>query len=106
MMQLTETIRDGHTVLCMSGELTIFDVASVKDGFIQYVQDYAYLEVDLSDVVAIDTAGLQLLILIKKEAKRKSHTLFFKHHSREIKEIASFLHMELFFDMDDRANEA
>ena len=65
-----------HAVL--SGDLTIYTVGEIKTCLSKALQATQYLEIDLSGVTEIDTAGLQLMLL----AKRKPGTdVCFVHHS-------------------------
>lgn len=56
---------DGHQ-LTISGELTIYGVAEVKQQLWQALTSRDELDVDLAAVEEIDTAGLQLLLMSKR----------------------------------------
>jgi anti-sigma B factor antagonist len=101
MMKLTEMIQEGKTCLALSGEMTIFDVAGNMDMLLHYAGLHPFLVVDVSGVTTIDMAGLQLLMLLKKESGKAACTIFFQHHSQAVLDIASLLHMEVFFDIGE-----
>lgn len=68
-MPLTQSTRDGHLLLLVSGGFTIFQAAEYKPqllGVLDNADDM--LELDLSGVDEFDTAGLQLLLLLRREA--------------------------------------
>jgi len=68
-MPLTQSTRDGHLLLLVSGGFTIFQAAEYKPqllGVLDSADDV--LELDLSDCDELDTAGLQLLLLLRREA--------------------------------------
>ena len=55
-------------ILVIEGELTIFTAAEQKTQLLSFLKPLTTLEINLANVNEIDTAGLQLLILIKREA--------------------------------------
>lgn len=72
--------RSGNTArVRLAGELTIYSVAEIKaafaDGFTGAMKSADQIEVDLSAVSEMDTAGLQLMLIIKrsKEARFVNH---------------------------------
>lgn len=72
--------------LGIEGELTIYAAAELKPRFAQLLDEIAQSpqkqgEVDLSQVSEIDSAGLQLLLLAKREAARRGIGLALCGHS-------------------------
>ena len=51
------------------------------------------LELDLMQVGEIDTAGLQLLILLKKEAQRTGKRLSIVAHSQSVRAVIDFCNL-------------
>ena len=72
--------------LAIEGELTIFTAAQQKPKLLKFLNKGKQLEVNLAGVTEIDTAGLQLLILIKREAARAGKVLSFVMHSNVVLE--------------------
>jgi anti-anti-sigma factor len=64
------TTGDLRTVT-LDGELTIITAAEHKERLLHELQGGTGLRVDLSDVSEIDTAGLQVLLLARREAERR-----------------------------------
>ena len=56
--------------LSLSDDLTIYHALAQKALLLAALDGADELELDLAQVSEIDTAGLQLLILLKKEAQR------------------------------------
>jgi anti-anti-sigma factor len=73
--------------LDIQGELTVFTAAERKTQLLAFLKSSDELEINLADVSEIDTAGLQLLILIKREAAQVNKTLSFVMHSQAVLEI-------------------
>lgn len=68
------------------GEMTIYTAAELKQPLIELLLQGSETELDLAGVSEIDTAGVQLLILAKREAKRLGKTLRFTNHSQAVVE--------------------
>jgi len=73
--------------LTLEDELTIFTAADLKPQLLNFLNEDDELEIDLSKIVEMDTAGLQLLILIKREANKAGKKLHFIFHSKTVLEI-------------------
>lgn len=59
------------TRLNLGSELTIVTAAQTRDRIAPYVTAATDLELDLSAVSDVDTAGLQLLLMVRREAERR-----------------------------------
>ena len=79
-------------ILRVTGDLTIERAFELKDRFLQSVE-----EIDLSGVTAIDTAGLQLLIMAKREAIATGRELRLTRHSQAVLEVFDLLGMAAYF---------
>lgn len=98
-MPLTQSTRDGHLRLLVNGGFTIFQAAEYKPqllGVIDNADDM--LEVDLSGVEEIDTTGLQLLLLMKREAALQYKQLFFNGVSPAVQSVIDMLHLQGAFE--------
>jgi len=65
----------------LSGELTIYTASEIKQRFADLPAKGDTLEVDLSGVSEIDSAGLQLMLLLKRKPDIDIH---FVHHSAAV----------------------
>lgn len=50
----------------LSGELTIYNVAQIKTALTELMHEAKEIEVDLSGIGDIDSAGLQLMLIVKR----------------------------------------
>jgi len=68
----------GHNArVVLTGELTIYTVADIKAGLAQAMAQADEIEVDLSGITEVDTAGVQLLLIAKRNPDKK--VVFCKH---------------------------
>lgn len=79
--------------LSIEGDLTIFTVAEQKLLLLDFLHTDDQLELNLANIEEIDTAGLQLLILIKREAARTGKLLSFVMHSKAVLEVLELSNM-------------
>lgn len=56
----------------ISGDIKIYDVAGYKDQLFKDFKTYSALDLDLSMTEDIDASGMQLLMLLKKEAQNQN----------------------------------
>jgi anti-anti-sigma factor len=73
--------------LLIDGELTIYNATEQKTALLNFLNSGDQLEIDLSLVSELDTAGLQLLVLIKREAAKLGKDLRFVMHSKIVQEV-------------------
>ena len=81
--------------LHIEGELTIFRAMELKP---RLLADPQPLEINLSGVTEIDSAGVQLLMLAKKTAQAAQSELRLVEHSPAVIEIFELLNLGEFFD--------
>ena len=83
--------------LTIDGELTIFTAAEQKKQLLDFLHSGQALEINLANVSEIDTAGLQLLILVKREAVQANKKLSFVMHSQVVLEILELANLTSVF---------
>ena len=71
----------------IEGELTIFTAAEMKSPLLAFLNTNDEIEINLANVTEIDTAGLQLLILLKREAAKAGKTLHYVMHSKVVLDL-------------------
>lgn len=76
--------------LALTGEMTIFTAALIKDQLMEAIQLGEDLNVDLSGVTEFDTSGLQILVSAKKLAEVQKSVLQF---SEPADSVASLLRL-------------
>jgi len=67
-MEINAQNNNGRCAVVLGGELTIYVAAELKAGLVDAVGACAETEINLAAVSDIDTAGLQVLVLAKREA--------------------------------------
>jgi anti-sigma B factor antagonist len=90
--------KEGLTLLTIQDEMTIYNVLEQKNTIYSYLKPDHELQIDLSAVSEIDSAGMQLLIFLKNEAIRKKNELSFIHHSQAVVEVVEMLNLSSFFN--------
>ena len=93
----TQTTTEGAMHLILDGPMTIYTAGEIKAQLMSGLQASAVVELDLSHVNEMDTAGFQLLVMAKRESLRAGHTLHITAHSPAVREIIDFFNMDAFF---------
>lgn len=88
---------DGATRITIEGDLGIYHATEIKERLVGEVRANAVLELDLSHVGEMDTAGFQLLALAKQESQKAGHVLRIIGHSTAVREVIEFYNMVGFF---------
>jgi anti-sigma B factor antagonist len=78
------TSDNAMTRLAIQGELSIFTAADLRQQLLDAIQAGQEVEVDLSQVSEIDSAGMQLMVAAKREASGRNQLLHFTGHSQAV----------------------
>jgi anti-anti-sigma factor len=84
----------------VNGDLTIYTATDWTTDLLQRLNDCDSLTVDLSKVAEMDSAGLQLLLLLKREAGQQDCKLVLAHPSETVLEVLDLLNMREPFGID------
>jgi anti-sigma B factor antagonist len=76
-----ETSAGGRCKALVRGNMTIYEAAADKPALLEALAKAKDLEIDLSAVTEMDTAGLQLLVLVKRESLKTGKRLSLTGHS-------------------------
>ncbi|ANQ83496.1 lipid asymmetry maintenance protein MlaB [Azoarcus olearius] len=79
--------------LAIVEDMTIYHAAEQKQQLVAALAQADELQIDLSAVAEIDTAGFQLLILVKREAQRLGKRARIVAHSAAVREVVDFFNM-------------
>jgi ABC-type transporter Mla MlaB component len=79
--------------LLLEEDLTIYHAASHKARFLEALAAFDAVEVDLSRIGEMDTTGVQLLILFKREAQKLGKVGRIVGHSPAVREVIDFLNL-------------
>lgn len=85
------------TRLSFLEDLTIYNAMEQKQQLVKALEGDRTIELDLSQVGEIDTSGLQLLILAKREAARLNKELTIVAHSPAVRQTLDFCNLATFF---------
>lgn len=81
----------------LSGEMTIYNAAALKQSLDGVLDDPRELELNLSKVNEIDSAGIQLLMLAKKERARHDRMTTLTAHSSAVVDALELLGLMPYF---------
>ena len=93
MIEMHATKRDGRNALKLSGDLTIYEATEAWQGLQSRLKKHPDLELDLSGLTNLDTAGVQVLFGLKQLAKEQGHGLPMQHHSEAVLEVFNVLNL-------------
>ena len=97
MFQLERTTHEGAPSVQLEGELTIYAVTEAKALLQSALDEEPCLQLNLSGLEELDTAGVQLLIWLKQEARRRGKTLVLYAHSPAVQEVFDLLKVASLF---------
>ncbi|MDR7308656.1 STAS domain-containing protein [Rhodoferax saidenbachensis] len=92
-----ERTKDDLCRILVEGEMTIYTAQELKDQLLAPLEQYKQVELNLGAVTEIDSAGLQLLVLVKTEAHAQDRTLSITDHSPCVLDILDLCDLEGFF---------
>lgn len=87
----------GTSRIEISGDLTIYTVAALAPELVMLIFRNDPLDLSLANVHEIDAAGVQLLILAKKEAAMRGKSLRLVEHSRAVVDALELCNLFAFF---------
>ena len=83
--------------IAITHDMTIYHALALKDELMGNLKQHTAIELDLSQVAEIDTAGVQLLIVAKRECQKQDKTLSIIAHSPAVHELMDFYNLAGFF---------
>jgi anti-anti-sigma factor len=89
--------RKGVSILHIEGDMTISTAAALKKELMKHLAQPCEREIVLSEVSEMDSAGMQLLILAKREATRHNTPLRLTGHSRAVLEVIDTYNLAAYF---------
>lgn len=89
--------KDDTCRMRIDGEMSIYSAAEHKSQLLDHLTDCAEVELDLSGVEEMDSAGLQILLALKREADRLGRGLRLTNHSQAVFEVLELLNMQAYF---------
>ncbi|WP_312957823.1 STAS domain-containing protein [Stutzerimonas nitrititolerans] len=86
-----DVVAEGRTSLV--GELCVFHAAELKPRLLALATSAGEQEIDLAQVSEVDTAGVQLLLLARREAAGAGGRLRYVNHSAPVLEALMLLNL-------------
>ncbi len=88
---------DGYCKLRIQGDMTIYTAEELRQELLNEIVGDEEVEIDLSEVHEMDTAGFQLLVMAKRECEKAGRPLSFVSHSAEVMEVLELYNMAAYF---------
>ncbi len=85
---------NGLCKLQIEGEMTIYNSAELKKQLLESLPECSQIELDLSQVSEMDTAGFQLLLLVYSEASLLNKTVRLASYSSAISTVFDLYNMD------------
>lgn len=76
------------------GDLTVHSIREVAPALIEVARSGRRVQIDLQGVARIDTAGVQLLLLLCREARQSSGELSFAHASEAVRSLLTLYQVD------------
>lgn len=83
--------------LVLEADLTIYNAPEHKRTLLDTLEQAKAIELDLAAVGAIDSAGLQVLLLAKRESLAKGKEMRIVRHSPAVQELLEFFNVASYF---------
>ena len=83
--------------IAIEEDMTIYTASAQKVLLLEAVANCQELDLDLSRVGEMDTAGFQLLLLAKREAVKSDKALRITAHSKAVRELLDLYNMAGYF---------
>jgi anti-anti-sigma factor len=84
--------------ISISNEMNIYSVGELKKLLDEVIHDKRDMEINLANVSEIDSAGIQLLMLTKKERDNNNLPLSLVQHSNTVLNTFEFLGLVSYFN--------
>lgn len=75
------------TRVALSGAFTIYEAAQAKTTLLDALRSNGSVEIDLADVTELDTAAVQVLVLLKRESAVANGSLRLSHGDASLQVI-------------------
>jgi len=96
-MSATER-KGGVSTLHVEGELSIYQATELKQAWAAALEQPGPLEIDLSNVSEMDSAGVQLLLATKQAAIGQGREFQVTGYSAAVLDVLEMLNLSAYFD--------
>ncbi|HEX8962561.1 MAG TPA: STAS domain-containing protein [Rhodocyclaceae bacterium] len=77
--------------MALAGEVTVFNAGTIRSQLLAALDGTDDVDVDLSQVTEIDSAGVQLIVAAKREAESRNKALHFTGCSGPVLDVIGLL---------------
>ncbi len=88
-MPFTREEINGNAVFHMKGAMTVYEAVSLRDAFMESLDAFDVVILDLEKVTELDCAGIQLIVSAKKSAEKSKKTFTVSGFSDAVVKVAS-----------------
>jgi anti-sigma B factor antagonist len=96
-MKKSKENKNASSTLNIKGEMSIYRALELKQTLLDSVTKFEDLEVNLADVTELDTAGIQILMLAKRQAQETHRHFRLTAHSPAVLEVFEILNLAAYF---------
>jgi anti-anti-sigma factor len=93
MAEIQSREEAGRQLAAVLGELNIYGATEARGELVALLARPAPLELDLGGVSDFDSSGVQILLMLKREAQRLGRQLTFVNHSPSVREVLDLLNL-------------
>jgi anti-anti-sigma factor len=83
----------GRFIAAVQGEFNIYSAAQLKDELLGVLDSHQQLDIDLGGVEDFDSSGVQILLMLKREAQRQGRSLTLTQHAPSVREVLDLLNL-------------
>lgn len=92
-MGIKQQDKDGVAVVSICDELTIYTAAELKKQLFSIWTSAQQMELDLSGVTELDSAGVQILMQLKLESEISQKPVSYVRHSQPVLQVMELLNL-------------
>lgn len=97
-MEISTQQQNGKCRISIIGELNIYEAVEAKNRLMYMLPGCNALDMDLSQVSELDTAGIQVLILARQEAGKSGKAFALVTPSQPVQDLIETYNLAEFFD--------
>jgi len=90
--------RGGVCHITIEGDMTIYTAAEMKQELLSATDKCKRIEMDLSGISELDSAGFQLLLQLKRMGKSDDIEVLLESHSPAVLDVLNLYGMDQYFD--------
>ncbi|MET0051142.1 MAG: STAS domain-containing protein [Candidatus Thiodiazotropha sp.] len=96
-MSIEISTNEDGCVIVIDDEMTIYTAASLKKDLLEKISDCRSIEVILEKVTEMDTAGVQIMLMLFADAKKQGHEIHFSSHSAAVVDVLETFNLAAHF---------